>query len=97
MHLYCAFDDYFGSHTKAAQKKNLLISVILLLDLYRDHVLNSFLLPNSFEIRQINRYFSCSFKKIHKSARYELSYKFCVTYSFFSFRLLMRELGHSSM
>ena len=47
MHLYRAFDDYFGSHTKGAQKKNLLTSVILLLRLYRDHVLNPFLLPNS--------------------------------------------------
>ena len=47
MHLYRAFDDYFGSHTKGAQKKNLLTSVILLLHLYRDHVLNPFLLPNS--------------------------------------------------
>ena len=97
MHLYCAFDDYFGSHTKGAQNKNLLTSVILLLHLYCDHFLNPFLLPNSSEIHQINRYFSRSFKKIHKSARYELTYKFSVTYSSFSFDLLMQQLGHSSM
>ena len=85
MHLYRAFDDYFEIHIKGAQKKDLLTSVISLLHLYRDHVLNPSFLLNSSYINQINRYFSCSFKKIHKSAKYDLTYNFYVTYSFFSF------------
>ena len=97
MHLYRTFDGYFESHTKGAQKKNLLTSVISLLHLYRDHVLNPFLWPNSSYIHQINRYFSCSFKKIHKSAKYDLTHNFRFTYSFFSFGLLMRQLVHSSL
>ena len=43
MHLYRTFDDYFESHTKGAQKKNLLTSVMSRLHLYGDHVLNTFL------------------------------------------------------
>ena len=92
MHLYRTFDYYFESHTKGAQKKKLRTSVILLLHLYRDHVLNPLFYPSSSNIHQINRYFSCSFKKIHKSGKYDLTYNFCVTYSFFSYDLLMQQL-----
>ena len=76
MHFYSRFDDYFQSHTKGAQKKNLRTSVISLLYLYRDHVLNSCLLPNSSHSHEIETYFSCSFQKIHKSAKYELTCTF---------------------
>ena len=77
---------------KVHRKKKLRTSVILLLHLYRDHVLNPLFLPSSSNIHQINRYFSCSFKKIHKSGKYDLTYNFCVTYSFFSYDLLMQQL-----
>ena len=97
MHLHGTFDDYFESQTKGAHKKNLLTSVISLLHLYHDHVLNSFLWPNSSFIHQINRYFSCSFKKIHRSAKYDLTHNFRFTYSFFSVGLLMRQLVNSSL
>ena len=57
MHFYRSFDDYFESRTKYAEKKGLLTSVISLLHVYRDHVLDPFFLPNSSYIHQINRYF----------------------------------------
>ena len=58
-------------------------------------MLNSCLQPISSHSHQINTYFLCSFQKIHKSAKYDLTHTFCATYPFFSFVLLMHQLGHS--
>ena len=71
MHLYSTFDDDFQSHIKGAQ--NLLTSVMALLC---DHVLNSCLLRNYSGSHQKDTYFSCSFEKIHKSAKCGLIYTF---------------------